>query len=165
MSCHGPTKDKGDLRLDTRAFAIKGGDIGTSLVPGKPLESTLYTLSILPEDHDDVMPPAKAMKKGQVVTYKEKALLRKWIEQGAEWPADVSLKPKQRPTGKVAKVDILPSELYKKLGFDKLAAKYRKLRIIKILFQVLQQNMRWLLFLVVNSPWVVQKKMSFQSVK
>lgn len=131
VSCHGPTKDKGDLRLDTRAFAIKGGDIGTSLVPGKPLESTLYTLSILPEDHDDVMPPAKAMKKGQVVTYKEKALLRKWIEQGAEWPADVSLKPKQRPTGKVAKVDILPSELYKKLGFDKLAGKVQETKNYK----------------------------------
>lgn len=126
VSCHGPTKDKGDLKLDTVANAMKGGENGKCIVPGKPLESSLYTLVVLDEDHDDVMPPSKAMKKGQVVTYKEKALLRRWIEDGAAWPESASLTPKKRPSKLPPKVSILPSELYKKLGFDKLTGKVQK---------------------------------------
>jgi hypothetical protein len=34
LSCHGAEKPKGDLRLDTRAGALKGGEKGTALVPG-----------------------------------------------------------------------------------------------------------------------------------
>ena len=83
----------------------------------------LFHLIILDEDDDDVMPPAKAMKKGQVVTYKERALLRRWIEDGAKVPADISLKPKKRAIQGAPRETILPSELYKKLGFDKLAGK------------------------------------------
>jgi hypothetical protein len=57
VSCHGTEKPKGDLNLTTREAAIKGGDDGTSLVPGKPTESPLYTTTVLPADHDDAMPP------------------------------------------------------------------------------------------------------------
>jgi hypothetical protein len=31
LSCHGPEKPKGDLRLDTRAGAIKGGGKGPAI--------------------------------------------------------------------------------------------------------------------------------------
>ena len=41
LSCHGPEKPKGDLRLDTRANALKGGDGGASLGPGQPQKSSL----------------------------------------------------------------------------------------------------------------------------
>ena len=126
VSCHGPTKDKGDLKLDTVVNAMKGGEVGECIVPGKPLESTLYTLVILDEDHDDVMPPAKAMKKGQVVTYQEKALLRRWIEDGAAWPTSASLKPKKRPSKGGPRTMISPTELYKELGFDKMVGKEQK---------------------------------------
>ena len=126
ISCHGPTKDKGDLRLDTAEWTKKGGDNGECIVPGKPLESSFYTLVILDEDHDDVMPPAKAMKKGQVVTYTEKALIRRWIEDGAEFPADAVLKPKKRPSKGGPRQMILPTELYKQLGFDKMVGKEQK---------------------------------------
>src|SRR5690349_3422386 len=57
LSCHGTEKPKGGLRLDTRANAVKGGDEGTALVPGKPGESPLYTTTILAADHDKAMPP------------------------------------------------------------------------------------------------------------
>ena len=49
VSCHGSTKDKGDLRLDTKAHFEKGGDNGAVIVPGKPLESSLLTLVLLDE--------------------------------------------------------------------------------------------------------------------
>ncbi len=87
LSCHGAEKPKGSLRLDTRAAAIKGGDDGTSLVPGKPSDSPLYTTTVLPADHDDAMPP-----KGPRVPKDQTEKLRLWIEQGAEWPESAVLK-------------------------------------------------------------------------
>jgi len=91
LSCHGPEKPKGGLRLDTRAAAITGGDNGTSLVPGKPEESLLYTLSVLPPDDDDVMPP-----KGDPLNTFQKKLFKQWIEEGAVWPEEAVLQTVKR---------------------------------------------------------------------
>src|SRR5688500_11371369 len=41
VSCHGPDKVKGGLRMDSRAGLLKGGDSGPALVPGNPSESLL----------------------------------------------------------------------------------------------------------------------------
>jgi mono/diheme cytochrome c family protein len=87
VSCHGTEKPKGELNLTTRESAIKGGDDGASLVPGKSTESPLYTTTVLPADHDDAMPP-----KGPRLMKEETERLRLWIEQGAEWPAGEVLK-------------------------------------------------------------------------
>src|SRR5438045_1036927 len=57
LSCHGPEKPKGNLQLDTKAGALKGGEKGRALVPGKPPESRLYTMTILSTGHEDLMPP------------------------------------------------------------------------------------------------------------
>ena len=89
LSCHGPEKPKGKLQLDTRAGALKGGDNGSALVPGKPGDSRLYTATVLPADHDDLMPPAN---KGGPLSKEHTELLRSWIQQGANWPVNVTLK-------------------------------------------------------------------------
>ncbi|HEY0456324.1 MAG TPA: SUMF1/EgtB/PvdO family nonheme iron enzyme [Verrucomicrobiae bacterium] len=94
--CHGPEQQKGKLRLDTREGALKGGENGAVLVPGKSQESKIYTSTILPADHDDVMPPKKEGQLSKVQT----DLLKTWIEQGADWPAGVSL-------GVIRKVDFV----------------------------------------------------------
>jgi len=91
LKCHGPEKPKGDLRLVTRADAIKGGDSGPSLVPGDPAKSPLYTTTTLPEDHDDVMPP-----KGEKLSKSQQETLKTWIEQGAIWPDDLKLAQKEK---------------------------------------------------------------------
>ena len=91
LSCHGPEKPKGGLSIHTRAATIAGGDIGDTLVPGKPMESSLYTLTILPPDDDDIMPP-----KGDPLTKDQTEILRRWIEEGAEWPVEVTLEQTQR---------------------------------------------------------------------
>src|SRR5258705_12250021 len=57
VRCHGPEKPKGHFSLHTRAGALKGGDNGTALVPGKPGDSPLYTSTILPPEADNKMPP------------------------------------------------------------------------------------------------------------
>jgi hypothetical protein len=91
VSCHKSDKSEGGLKLTTRAQAIKGGEKGPALVPGKPLESKLYSMTVLPPDHDDIMPP-----KGGPLTKAQTEVLRRWIEQGAEWPENVTLKQTRR---------------------------------------------------------------------
>jgi formylglycine-generating enzyme required for sulfatase activity len=93
LSCHGPEKPKGKLSLVTRAGALKGGDDGPALVPGKPTESLLYTSTVRPVDHDDLMPPSN---KGGPLPKAQTELLRLWIEQGAPWPDEVALKAVRR---------------------------------------------------------------------
>src|SRR6266481_3860912 len=41
QSCHGPTKQRGGLRLDSQAGLLKGGDSGAVVVPGQPDKSLL----------------------------------------------------------------------------------------------------------------------------
>ncbi|OWK43011.1 DUF1553 domain-containing protein [Fimbriiglobus ruber] len=83
LSCHGPDKQKGGLRLDRRAEALAGGDSGQAFAPGKPADSPL--LARVAAADDTRMPP-----KGDRLSPSEMAALRAWVEQGAKWPADGS---------------------------------------------------------------------------
>lgn len=100
--CHGTDAGhrKGDLRLDLRENAIKpakSGDI--ALVPGKPELSQLIARVELPHDNDDVMPPDKD---GKPLTAEEKAILRQWISEGAEYQGHWAfLKPERSPVPKI----------------------------------------------------------------
>jgi uncharacterized membrane protein len=79
--CHGPTKIKGELRLDTKEFVMKGGENGVIVIPGDPDASEVMRRVTLPRNHKDAMP-----EKGEGLTAKEIAWLKFWIEQGAPWP-------------------------------------------------------------------------------
>src|SRR5260221_11539442 len=57
LSCHNDEKKKGGLRLTTRENALKGGEDGPVLAPGKVTDSLLARV-ILPES-DPHMPPKK----------------------------------------------------------------------------------------------------------
>ncbi|MBI3413760.1 MAG: SUMF1/EgtB/PvdO family nonheme iron enzyme [Verrucomicrobia bacterium] len=94
LSCHSGEHIKGGLSLDTKAGALKGGDSkGTSLVVGKPAQSPLFATTTLAADHDDLMPPKG---KGGPLPKEQTELLRRWIEEGANWPDSVTLKTVQR---------------------------------------------------------------------
>lgn len=81
VGCHGPDKQKGGLRLDSREAALEGGSsYGPAIVPGKSAESPLILFSAHLEP-DMEMPPDEAMLPEATL-----ALLRAWIDQGAEWP-------------------------------------------------------------------------------
>ncbi len=79
-SCHGPDKAEGDLRLDSREAALKGGDSGPALVPGKPDESLL--LMAIKRTHRVLEMPPKEKLSG-----KDIAVLEGWIRDGTPWPA------------------------------------------------------------------------------
>ncbi|MEQ1840117.1 MAG: DUF1553 domain-containing protein, partial [Verrucomicrobiales bacterium] len=79
--CHKGSKIKGDLRLDTREAALKGGaDDGPSITPGDVAKSSIIA-RIHPDAGDDIMPP-----KGDPLSDEEIDLLTRWIQEGATWP-------------------------------------------------------------------------------
>ena len=80
VSCHGPDTQEGQLRLDAKVIAFQGGLTGIGIVPEKPNESTLFRRLISQEEGERMPADAEALPAGQI------ALIRRWIEQGADWP-------------------------------------------------------------------------------
>jgi len=82
VECHGPDKQKGDFRLDSRAVAFKAGSGGApAIVPGKPDESELVRRISLPKGSDEIMP-----SRGDPLTKVQIDAIREWVRQGAKWP-------------------------------------------------------------------------------
>jgi mono/diheme cytochrome c family protein len=77
VSCHGPEKQKGGLRVDSREGLLTGGKRGAAIVLGKPGESLL--LRALAHDGDLKMPPKTKLPDAEI------AALRKWVRLGAPW--------------------------------------------------------------------------------
>jgi cytochrome c553 len=79
LKCHGPDKQKSNLRLDSLSAALTGGDMGAAVVPGKPEESLLVT-AIRHDDDTLKMPPSKKLAPQQI------ADLTRWVQIGSPWP-------------------------------------------------------------------------------
>jgi mono/diheme cytochrome c family protein len=82
VSCHGSELQMNGFRLDRRADAMRGGsqsDIG----PGNADGSRLYH-RLIDTKFGQQMPPAGRLKDVEIETIKQ------WIDQGAEWPDDLS---------------------------------------------------------------------------
>ena len=92
-TCHGPDNSKrlSNLRFDTEAGAKQ--DLGGrfAIVPGDPAKSEMLR-RITAADAAVRMPLG-----GAPLNSREIALLRAWIEQGAQWQKHWSLIPPQRP--------------------------------------------------------------------
>ncbi len=91
FACHGPdsTHRQADLRLDMR----EGAMAMSALVPGAPEESELVT-RIESEDDSLVMPPPETHKP---LSDRQKEILRRWIDQGAEYQLHWSYEVPRRP--------------------------------------------------------------------
>jgi hypothetical protein len=72
VRCHGGDKPKAKLNLTSLEGIGRGGKSGPVVSPGKPQDSLLWQLV-----QEDEMPPKKPLAAA------ERALLRRWIEQGA----------------------------------------------------------------------------------
>jgi mono/diheme cytochrome c family protein len=81
IECHGPTQQMRGLRLDRRKYALPNriGANGVRIVPGKSEASTLYK-RISGTNSGPQMPPAGALSAEQI------ALVKTWIDEGADWP-------------------------------------------------------------------------------
>lgn len=78
-SCHGAKKQEGGLRLTGREAALKGGESGPALLPGKPEESRL--IEAIGYQGEPKMPPDGKLPDAAI----EK--LKRWVALGAPWPA------------------------------------------------------------------------------
>lgn len=80
VECHGPAKQKGELRLDAfDARWFEPGEFGTIVVAGRAAESELVRRMRLSLDDEDHMPPAKKPQH----SLDELAALERWIDSGA----------------------------------------------------------------------------------
>jgi uncharacterized membrane protein len=84
FECHGARKQKGGLRMDSKSWLFNGSEEKWSVHPGKAGGSLLVTRVELDRADPDAMPP-----EGDGLTADEKAIIRKWIDDGAAYP-DVS---------------------------------------------------------------------------
>jgi mono/diheme cytochrome c family protein len=84
VSCHGPEKAKGKLRLDSLGAALKGGEDGKVIEPGKSADSVLIHNVAHLGDPDDYMPPPKNKAGIPALTAAQIGLIRAWIDQGAK---------------------------------------------------------------------------------
>ena len=83
LQCHGEKKQNGGLRLDAKAFVMRGGQSGPAILAGKATESLLYQ-RVAARNDDERMPPA-----GERLNAAELTLLKTWIDAGAVWDGEM----------------------------------------------------------------------------
>jgi len=76
--CHGERKQKGGLRLDSRAALLQGGESGPAIVPGDAEKSEL--VAAIRQLGDLKMPPKSRLDESEI------ARIAQWIQRGAPWP-------------------------------------------------------------------------------
>ena len=98
LRCHGEKSRKADLDLRTRAGALKGGESGPAVVPGKPDESPLYEKVL-----SGAMPPdgKNRLSKAEVDAF------RRWIAGGAR-PGPGAEAREEASGAAVTQHDVLP---------------------------------------------------------
>lgn len=82
LSCHGPSQQMNGFRLDRRGAALGGGTFPV-LIPGSSATSRLY-LKLIGTQFGLQMPPTGPLPQEAVNT------IRRWIDEGAEWPDEVA---------------------------------------------------------------------------
>jgi len=80
FKCHGPEKQKADLRLDSLESVLKGSENGAVVEKGASAKSSIV-ISVSGIDEDSAMPPEG---KADPLTKEQVGLVRAWIEQGAK---------------------------------------------------------------------------------
>lgn len=83
LECHDSSSKEGGLDLSQKAAALAGGDSGEAVLAGNADESLLWQYveaDIMPEDRSPL-------------SEEEKAVLRKWIDEGAVWSGDAIDEP------------------------------------------------------------------------
>jgi ankyrin repeat protein len=84
VGCHGPAIHHGGFRLDRRADAMRGSTLSPGVIrPGSGDASPLY-IRISGTQFGPQMPPAGALGADQIAT------IKRWIDEGAEWPDALS---------------------------------------------------------------------------
>src|SRR5215475_10132166 len=76
VSCHGPAQQMNGLRLDRKSSVLSFRRV----VPGGIQNSFLYKRLLGSSEYGPQMPPTGSLRPEQI------EIIKKWIEQGADWP-------------------------------------------------------------------------------
>ncbi len=88
VKCHGPDKQKGGYRVDAKKIALTGGEgSAPNILPGNSAGSPIIRY-VSGADADLRMPPEEE----KPLSASEVAVLRAWIDAGANWPDSASAK-------------------------------------------------------------------------
>lgn len=88
VGCHGPSQANAGLRLDQKSSALQYG--ARRVTPGSVENSFLYH-RLTGNDFGMQMPPTGPLKPEQI------AVIKRWIEEGADWPDALSTEAPQPP--------------------------------------------------------------------
>lgn len=91
-ACHNSDKKSGGLDLSTYTTLMEGGSSGSSIEPGDPDSSYLY--SLVTHDQEPYMPPGN-----NKIPDTEISVLKKWIAGGALETKSSKAKPKKKAIG------------------------------------------------------------------
>lgn len=86
VSCHNPEKYEGDLLLTSYDEILQGGESGPAFEAGNAEQSELVKRILLPDRHDDRMPPSGK----QQLTDDQKDLISWWVDLGAPMDEPIS---------------------------------------------------------------------------
>lgn len=86
FKCHGPLRQRADLRLDQPNGLFASDDVEAILVPGDPNSSELIRRITLAPESKQRMP-----RKAEPLTEKDIQILKTWVEQGAIWKMETVL--------------------------------------------------------------------------
>src|SRR5881394_2473541 len=138
FKCHGPEKQKGKLRLDSKEAALKGGKTGPAFVAGDASKSELIRRVSLPKTDDDFMP-----NEGEPLSKTQLELLKDWINQGATWTETATAKVDKpaAPKGPELPADFKPSAAEQK-AIAALAQKGIDVRPIAVNLNWREANLR-----------------------
>lgn len=95
--CHGPAGEENPSELRLDSFDAATGEVpsgeGRAIVPGNPEQSIVYK-RIMAADDADRMPPEDFRHQ---LSGRDKAIFRRWIEQGAEYQPHWAYSPLEAP--------------------------------------------------------------------
>jgi ankyrin repeat protein len=103
VGCHGPSQQQAGLRLDRKSSVMKA--FSRRLVPGSSANSFIYH-RLIGSEYGTQMPPTGALRSDQI------AIVKAWIDQGAEWPDSLTNEADAPPLNPkaVAMVDALQND-------------------------------------------------------
>jgi hypothetical protein len=93
QKCHGEKKQQGNLRLDSRAAVLRGGDSGAAVQLADWESSLLLEAVSYAPDAVVEMPPESRLDQAQ------RAVLIRWVKEGLPWPGSVPNPTKPDPVG------------------------------------------------------------------
>lgn len=113
VSCHGESKIRGGLRLDSYEWLMKGGKDGAVIIAGKPGQSLLLERVTLPASHKQFMPAEGRPP----LRPEEIAWIRAWVQQDASPSAttlagiSISERPQDPPLQPVGDYSAMMAEI------------------------------------------------------